>query len=95
MDSEEQSESTESLEGAVQKDKTKEELEEETFAAVHSYLTASDNEERYPLSYSKDQKRELRRKAKRFVNNSCMDNMSMLYTLLLLAVEITTYTIAY
>ena len=41
-------------------DKTKEELEEETFAAVHSYLTARDNEERYPLSYSKDQKRELR-----------------------------------
>ena len=68
MDREGQMETNKPAEVAKE-EKTKEDLEEETFAAINGYLTASANEERYPSTYSKDQKRELRRKAKRFARN--------------------------
>ena len=66
MDREGQMETNKLAEEVTKVEKTKEDLEEETFAAINGYLTASANEERYPSTYSKDQKRELRRKAKRF-----------------------------
>ena len=45
-----------------------EEAEEATYVAVYNYLLATDDSaERYPKAYNKEQKRGLRRKAKRFV----------------------------
>ena len=68
-DREGQMETNKPAEEVTKEGKTKEDLEEKTFAAINGYLTASANEGRYPSMYSKDQKRELRRKAKRFARN--------------------------
>ena len=48
-----------------------EEEEEAMYVAVFNYLSAtSDSDERYPKAYTKEQKRGLRRKAKRFVTDN-------------------------
>ena len=57
------------------------EVEEQEFLAVQKYLTSK----QYPLQFTKDQKRSLRRKARRYIRNH---SLCMCYSITVLVVNV-------